>query len=215
MLKGWQRYTTGPMLAVGLIYAFLYVTAIFLNPSHTQMILLCNDIQNVIWGVFVADLIVRFCLYPSPINFFKEEIFLIFITFIPLLRPLRVLRVLYLLFRYSRRLKQSQFVALPLVAAIGAVLMTFVVGAAVLDAERYAPGATIKTPGDAVWWGLVTMTTIGYGDRYPITTEGRLLASGLIIVGIGFVSVFTASLAAWMLTTIGRETSEEVPEAVE
>jgi len=111
--------------------------------------------------------------------------------------------VLYLLFRFGAKFNEQKYVALPLVATVGAVMMIFVVGAAELDAERNALHATITTPIDAVWWGLVTMTTIGYGDRYPVTLKGKILAAGLIFFGIAFVSVLTATIAAWILEKLG------------
>lgn len=70
---------------------------------------------------------------------------------------------------------------------------------AVLEIERFAPGGHIKTPSDALWWALVTVTTIGYGDMYPVTTEGRLVAGVLIVFGIAMISALTASFAAWIL----------------
>ena len=89
-----------------------------------------------------------------------------------------------------------------------AVLMIVIMGAAILDIERGAPGATIKTPMDALWWGLVTVTTIGYGDKFPVTTEGRLVAALLIVFGVGMISALTASYAAWILSSDSTESTE-------
>jgi voltage-gated potassium channel len=68
-----------------------------------------------------------------------------------------------------------------------------------LNAERMAPGGNIKTVGDALWWSLVIVTTIGYGDRYPVTTEGRFIAAALMIFGIGLIGSKTGYFAAWVL----------------
>jgi len=87
-----------------------------------------------------------------------------------------------------------------------AVLMIVIMGAAVLDIERSAPGSNIHTPMDALWWGLVTITTIGYGDKFPVTIEGRLVAGVLIIFGVAMISAITASFASWILTQ-GNENS--------
>jgi len=81
-----------------------------------------------------------------------------------------------------------------------AVVMIIIMGAAILDIERNAPGSNIHTPMDALWWGLVTITTIGYGDKFPVTTEGRLVAAVLIIFGVAMISTITASFAAWILS---------------
>ena len=201
--ESWQASVSGPMLILGILYAALYVVSVFCGTSFIEISRYSNDLQNVLWGIFVAELIIQFALYPQKSSFLRKEWLAVALTLIPLLRPLRVVRVLYLLFRFGSRFNEARYVALPMAASIGAVLMIFVVGAAELDAERNVIGATIKTPMDAIWWGLVTMTTIGYGDRYPVTTEGRILAACLILFGIAFVSVLTATLAAWMLDRLG------------
>jgi voltage-gated potassium channel len=54
----------------------------------------------------------------------------------------------------------------------------------VLDAERSSPDANISDFGDAIWWAATTMTTVGYGDHYPVTAAGRLVAFGLTIGGM-------------------------------
>jgi voltage-gated potassium channel len=73
---------------------------------------------------------------------------------------------------------------------------------AVLDVERDAEGANITTFGDAVWWAATTVTTVGYGDRYPVTTEGRVIAVALMVAGIATVGAVMASIAAWMVAQV-------------
>ncbi len=58
--------------------------------------------------------------------------------------------------------------------------------------------------GDALWWSVTTVATVGYGDRFPTTTEGRLVAAGLMVAGIGLLAVVTAALASWFVDRIGR-----------
>jgi voltage-gated potassium channel len=59
-----------------------------------------------------------------------------------------------------------------------------------------ARNPTINSFGDALWWSVVTATTVGYGDVSPISTEGRLIAVVLMLTGIGVIGVFTASVAS-------------------
>lgn len=73
---------------------------------------------------------------------------------------------------------------------------------AVLDAERGKTGSNINSVGDALWWSVTTMTTVGYGDHYPVTTQGRLVAVGLMVGGIALIGVVTASIASWLIAQV-------------
>jgi voltage-gated potassium channel len=76
---------------------------------------------------------------------------------------------------------------------------------AVFDKERYLPGATINSFGKAVWWSVTTVTTVGYGDVYPVTNTGRVIAVLLMIGGISLVGVVTAALASWIIQRVSEE----------
>jgi voltage-gated potassium channel len=85
----------------------------------------------------------------------------------------------------------------------GTALMALGLGAlAVLDAEQDASGANITTFGDALWWSTTTVTTVGYGDLYPVTTTGRLVAVALMLVGIACIGAITAGVAAWLVAQV-------------
>jgi voltage-gated potassium channel len=86
--------------------------------------------------------------------------------------------------------------------------LPFCASLAVLDAERHAGGANITTFDDALWWSAVTVSTVGYGDKYPVTTDGRLVALGLMLGGIALIGVVTASFATWLIDRV-RATEEE------
>jgi voltage-gated potassium channel len=139
-------------------------------------------------------------LAPDNKKYFKAHIFELVLIAVPFFRPLRALRALVFTTQASIRSKKALIKSIPLVMTGAAVLMIIIMGAAVLDIERGAPGSNIKTPMDALWWGLVTITTIGYGDKFPVTTEGRLIAGILIIFGVAMISAITASFASWILT---------------
>jgi len=87
----------------------------------------------------------------------------------------------------------------------GASLLAFCAALAVLDAERASPDANIVDFGDAIWWAVTTMTTVGYGDRFPVTGTGRLVAFGLMIGGIALLGTVTATLASWLVETVAAE----------
>ena len=91
----------------------------------------------------------------------------------------------------------------------GGSLLLAVVGAlAVVDVERGADGANITTIGDAVWWAATTMTTVGYGDRYPVTALGRCVAVGLMVCGIAVLGTVTATLASWIVERVSEAREE-------
>lgn len=83
-------------------------------------------------------------------------------------------------------------------------LLLLVAALAVLDAERDARDANITTFGDAAWWALTTMTTVGYGDRYPVTAGGRWVAAGLMVAGVALLGVVTATLASWLVERVSE-----------
>ena len=76
--------------------------------------------------------------------------------------------------------------------------------------ESAADNANIKTAGDALWWAYVTITTVGYGDRYPVTTPGRIIGVMLLTAGVGLYGVLTAYLANFFLTPPQPE--QKVPQ---
>jgi voltage-gated potassium channel len=67
----------------------------------------------------------------------------------------------------------------------------------VYSVEHDAPGSTIKSLPDAVWWAITTISTVGYGDKYPVTPEGRAIAVVLMVLGIGIFALIAATLASF------------------
>ena len=127
-------------------------------------------------------------------------------------RIARITRVLRAL-RASRMLTQVLFRQRGQSAALAAALIALflIVGssAAILHFED-VPGGNIKTADDAVWWAFATITTVGYGDRFPVSPEGRLIAALLMTGGVGLFSAFSAALAAWFLAPDERATENEL-----
>ena len=93
---------------------------------------------------------------------------------------------------------------------VGAVTMVVGIAAlAVLDAERQGTHPNITTIGDGLWWAATTITTVGYGDRYPTTGQGRLVGFGLMLAGIALLGVVTASFASWFIDKVKALTAGE------
>lgn len=85
---------------------------------------------------------------------------------------------------------------------------------AVLETEREAPDASITSFGDALWWALTTVTTVGYGDHLPVTARGRLVAAALMVGGIALLGVVTATFASWLIDRVA-EVEEESAAATQ
>jgi voltage-gated potassium channel len=119
------------------------------------------------------------------------------------LRGIRAIRVLASSMQKQR--SQSTFA----LAALLALFLVISCSTAILHFETL-PESNIRTADDAMWWAFTTMTTVGYGDRYPITTEGRIVAVVLMTAGVGLFGAFSAALAAWFLIPEDKATDQEI-----
>src|SRR4029079_526638 len=81
----------------------------------------------------------------------------------------------------------------------------------ILHVEQNAPGANITSASDALWYTIVTISTVGYGDRYPVTNEGRIVGSLIIIIGVGIFGTFTGYLANLFLTPSRKQAAAQPP----
>ena len=93
------------------------------------------------------------------------------------------------------------------------VLVTLILivtcSATVLHFERLGEG-NILTADDALWWSVATVTTVGYGDKYPITVEGRFVAGLLMVAGVGLFGLFSGFIASWILGEDPNTGNEDV-----
>jgi voltage-gated potassium channel len=121
---------------------------------------------------------------------------------LPVLRPLRLLRLIVLLRVLNRHATNSLHGRVAVYVGSSTALIIFVAALAVLDAERGKPDANINTFGNALWWAATTVTSVGYGDRFPVTVTGRLVAIGLMIAGVTLLGIVTASIATWLINRV-------------
>ena len=157
-----------------------------------------------VWAAFAADFAVRLWLAEDRWPYARRHWYDVALVGLPMLRPLRLLRLLALA-RVLNRSVAGSLVGQVSTYVVGVAVIAVGLGAiAMLDAEQDARGANITTFGDALWWAATTVTTVGYGDRFPVTTQGRLMAVALMIVGIAMVGAVTASVAAWMVSQVER-----------
>ena len=92
---------------------------------------------------------------------------------------------------------RSQYATFITILLAGMVLSTASI--LILQEESGAPDANIRTGGEAIWWGIVTITTVGYGDFYPVTTLGRITAIFVMFAGIGIIGALASILASLLV----------------
>lgn len=166
-----------------------------------------DDLVWVAWAMFILDYAVRLLLAPNRSRWFVRNLHELAILALPALRPLRLLRLVTLLKVVHSRAGNALRGKI-LVYVLGSATMLVYCGAlAALDAEQNAPNSNIKSIGDALWWALSTITTVGYGDHYPVTAVGRFAAAGLMLAGIAVLGVVTASIASWLVESVSAETA--------
>jgi voltage-gated potassium channel len=160
------------------------------------------------WAAFASDYAARLVLSTRRWRFLWTHLPDLAAVLLPMLRPLRLLRLLTVLSVLNRHAGSSLRgrVAVYVVGSTSLILLVASLG--VLDAERGAPGSNIENFGDALWWSMTTITTVGYGDIYPVTVTGRFVAAGLMVGGIALLGVVTASFASWLLERIAEEEEE-------
>ena len=196
-------------MGLRLLYTFVYVLPIFAYPAPHVLSTLCHTLEYVIWGVFIVDYAIQFHLAAFKTKFLKREWLALIFVVVPFFRPIGAVRGIVFLRQPSTRPRELLMTTIPWILAATTALMMIIMAASMLDVERFAPGANIHTPSEALWWSLVTVTTIGYGDKFPVTNEGRLLAAVLIIFGLGLISSLTGYFASHPATGPRRRTPLE------
>ena len=102
-----------------------------------------------------------------------------------------------------------------LTAVLAAIVMLEVGAVLILDAESASAQANIHTGIDALWWNIVTLATEGYGDKYPVTTAGRVVGVIVIVVGVGLFSALTSFMAQWFLRARAADDQPQASQTVE
>lgn len=193
------------------LFLIAYATPILRPDAIDPWPTICQVVIWGAWALFAVDYIVRLALSRRRPAFVRGNLFDLAVIALPLLRPLRLLRLVTLLSVLNRYAGGSLRGRVAIYVAGSTSLILLVGSLAVLDAERGTEGANITTFGEAFWWAATTVTTVGYGDLYPITGEGRFIAGGLMLAGIALLGIVTASLASWLLDKV-REVEEHSRE---
>jgi voltage-gated potassium channel len=191
------------------VYVLISLLVSVIFELSEELNILLGYIDNFICIVFLVDFWIRFKKADNKLEFMKWG-WIDLIASIPFLdfaRAGRVIRVIRLV-RVFRALKSTKLIyehitqnkkqsVLTSVALIS-ILMIIFSSIAILQFEKDI-NSNIKTAEDAIWWSYVTITTVGYGDKYPITTEGRIIGAILMTTGVGIFGTFTALVSSWFI----------------
>lgn len=203
-------------LVVLSIYVLISLFIQYLFPLSPEMDAMIDKIDFFICMVFLADFFFRFHRAESKWKFLRWG-WIDLVSSIPvwqfaragsLLRVLRFIRLLRAVRSIRFLLRQRTKNAIVTVAAVSCIL-TMTGAIIILNVEKDQATSNIKSPSDAIWWAVVTVTTVGYGDRYPVTDAGRVVAGVLMTVGVGLFGTFTGFVASMFVEPdLKREESE-------
>jgi voltage-gated potassium channel len=170
-----------------------------------------------VWALFAVDYCVRLFLADRRLRWFVRHLLDLLIIILPALRPLRLLSLAVVIRALQRVIGKNIRGKVIAYTASGAVVIIYSGALAILDVERDEPCnevlqlagrcPSIKNFGDALWWSFTTVTTVGYGDTYPVSGAGRLVAVALMVAGVSLVGVVTATLASWIVQRVAQEDS--------
>jgi voltage-gated potassium channel len=216
-LRPWDWFVLG--MAVLSLALVIIETFVLLSPATFHALVV---VDRLACGIFLVDVIVRWRREGWSRGFWKWG-WLDVLASIPfdaafrtlqlvrIYRIIRVLRALYKLQEVATGTSLTEkLLALPGVAFVMVLFSTTLM----LEAERHAPDATIKTGGDALWWALTTVTTVGYGDTYPVTGEGRVIAAVLMLVGIALFGSMSAIITSKLILPKETKDHEEMRREV-
>jgi voltage-gated potassium channel len=201
------RAVDGPMMVITILWLPVLIIPL-VTPVHGTFAASFAAIDYSIWALFAVEYLAKLSLAPSRKQFFRTHILDLIIVAVPFFRPARLGRLVNLarlgrvgiitadILDRAKKLMTHKGLHFVLLAV---TLIVFASAGLVTIAERSAKGANIHDFGQGLWWAIVTVTTVGYGDKYPITGFGQGVAVALMLVGIGLIGVLTATVASFFV----------------
>lgn len=208
-VERWEQRAEWPLTAAALAFLAAYALPIVRPQTPHALVTVCTIVVLMTWTTFGVDYAVRLALSERRLAFVRSNVFDLAVLVLPMLRPLRLLRLVTLLSVLNRNGSRGLRGQVVLYVTGGTGLLVLCGALAITEAERGRPGATIDDAGDGLWWAVTTITTVGYGDRYPVTTTGRFVAAALMIGGIALLGVVTATLASWLVERVAEAGESE------
>jgi voltage-gated potassium channel len=201
-----ERLLDVPMLLLAVLFLVILLALEVFTPAPATSAVL-EGVLWLLWGIFALELLVKAYLAPNRRHYLLSHWLDVLMVALPFLRPLRLLRIVVVVGRsweQARRvLRQRTF------SLIGAVsVITVALAATLIYAFERRSDGPIATVADALWWALSTITTVGYGDVYPVTMAGRGVAVFLMLTGISLFGLLTARIAAFLIEEDERDTQQ-------
>jgi voltage-gated potassium channel len=214
-LENFERKTAWPMMGVVLASLVLLIVPIFmpLSPLEREAV---ASVEWLLWLVFAAEFVTRWYIAMDRRTFVKHNLIdlaVVVLPIFPALRALRLFRLIRVAVVGARVIDQSDsivkrsntkyaFMVAGLVVLLAAVMVWHV--------EHDYPQSSIHSITDALWWAVTTVTTVGYGDKYPQSPEGKAVAIGLMILGIAIFGLVSATLASYFIESDTKDEYEDV-----
>ena len=191
-------------MILGFAYLGIYTVQVLVEPP-AEIFNYLEIVADSIYWLFALDVALRLIhlgkdifTWEGSIGFIRQNWLALLALLLPAFRALRVLRVVIVL-RGLQPFLRTRSSRVGTIVGVTFPLILYTAALSVLEAERYAEGSNITNFLDAIWWAIASVTTVGYGDKFPVTGDGRLIATFLMVIGIGLFSALTALLAAWVM----------------
>jgi voltage-gated potassium channel len=210
----WDRVTGVPLLVLAFVFLAFYAAPI-INPDLDPKLIAFLDVsQTIIWALFIVDFVGRFTLAEKKVPFLKRNVIELIAVVLPFFRPLRALRLLSVATIGFRRFVGKLRERVTFYVFGAAFMLWFITGLAVTEAERGVEGANIANVWQGWWWSFITMATVGYGDKFPITPEGQWVAVIIVLTGIALLGTISAFLASWFIDNVEKVETEILEDTV-
>jgi len=207
----WEQRTEIPLALASLVFLASYAVRVLAPGLHDAWQDLCLALLFTAWALFAVDYAVRWRLSGQRLRFVRTHLLDTLVLVLPQLRPLRIVKVYETVQRRHGKPHLALHARVIVYAGLSAALLGFSGALAVFQQERGAPHATMRTFGDALWWTCETFSTVGYGDVVPVTPLGRLIAVGMMAIGLALLGAVTGTFASWLLQVFAREDDERPP----
>lgn len=209
-----ERFTEVPLLVLAVLYIPVFIVE-YLPEVHPEVRRDADVLQWAIVAAFAAVLVLKVAVAERRLEYLRSRWLEVLIVALPFLRPLRLLLVLPFLMRAIVGLRRVLGPYRGIYVLVSGLLTILTGAGLVLLFERRVESSPIDTFWDALWWAITTITTVGYGDTYPTTPSGRIVAALVMLVGIALFGVLTAGVAAYFVERSEEEEEKERDDKID